>query len=140
MNIRLIGYWAATALVAAELALGGEWDIQRIPSVTGITDHLGYPTYFLVLLGVWKLLGAAALLAPRFPLVKEWAYAGTVFVYTGAIVSHLTRGYALSELWFLVPMLVLTGMSWLLRPPNRRLTSGRPNAPEKVATVAAARG
>jgi hypothetical protein len=82
--------------------------------------HLGYPSYFLVLLGSWKVLGAVALLAPRRPLLKEWAYAGAFFTYTGAIVSHLSTGYDLNELPLLVVLTALTVLSWALRPPSRR--------------------
>jgi hypothetical protein len=70
---RSAGYWPATVSVAAELGLGGIWDIARIPYVRDLVTHLGYPSYFLVLLGSWKVLGAVALLAPRRPLLKEWA-------------------------------------------------------------------
>ncbi len=73
---RLTAYWLATILVTAELALGGTWDIARLQSVRDLVARLGYPSYFLVLLGCWKVLGAIALLAPRRPLLKEWAYAG----------------------------------------------------------------
>lgn len=66
MRAKLVGYWIATSLLTAELVLGGIWDILRIPLVRDVVAHLGYPTYFLVLLGIWKLLGAAALLVPRF--------------------------------------------------------------------------
>ena len=48
------GYWLATTAVAAELAVGGIWDITRLPSVRDLVMHLGYPSYFLVLLGTWK--------------------------------------------------------------------------------------
>jgi hypothetical protein len=75
---------------------------------------------FLVLLGSWKVLGAVALLVPRRPLLKEWAYAGAYFTYTGAIVSHLTTGYALNELPLLGVLTALTVLSWALRPPSRR--------------------
>ena len=75
MRWRSVVYWLATVLVAAELGLGGIWDIQRLPMVRDLVTHLGYPSYFLVLLGTWKVLGAVALLVPRRALLKEWAYA-----------------------------------------------------------------
>ncbi|MQY26646.1 DoxX family protein [Nocardia aurantia] len=120
-TLSAVAYWIATALVTAELAIGGVWDIARIAYVRDIVTGLGYPTYLLVLLGVWKILGAAALLVQRFPLVKEWAYAGTFFVYTGALASHLTTGYGLAEVPVLAVMTLLTVASWYLRPPSRRL-------------------
>ncbi len=79
--------------------------------------HLGYPSYFLVLLGTWKVLGAVALLVPGRPLLKEWAYAGAFFTYTGAMVSHLSTGYDLGEVGLLVILTVLTVLSWALCPP-----------------------
>jgi hypothetical protein len=117
---RSVGYWLATVVVVAELGVGGIWDIARIPSVRDLVVGLGYPSYFLVLLGTWKVLGAVVLLVPRRPLLKEWAYAGAFFTYTGAIVSHLTTGYALNELPLLTLLTALTVLSWALRPPSRR--------------------
>jgi hypothetical protein len=117
---RSAGYWLATVLVVAELSVGGIWDIARIPYVHDLVVGLGYPSYFLVLLGSWKVLGAVALLVPRRPLLKEWAYAGAFFTYTGAIASHLTTGYALNELPLLTVLTALTVLSWALRPPSRR--------------------
>jgi DoxX-like family len=131
---RSAGYWLATAVVAGELALGGIWDIARIPLVAGLVRHLGYPSYFLVLLGSWKVLGAAALLIPRRPLLKEWAYAGAFFTYTGAIVSHLATGCDLAEVGLLAVLTVLTVLSWALRPPSRRTSRG-PSAAPPAATV-----
>jgi DoxX-like family len=123
---RSVGYWLATVAVAAELGLGGIWDIQRLPMVLDLVTHLGYPSYFLVLLGSWKVLGAVALLVPRRALLKEWAYAGAFFTYTGAIVSHLTTGYDLGELRLLAILTALTVLSWALRPPSRRTPTTRP--------------
>jgi hypothetical protein len=117
---RLAWYWAVTIPVVAEMAVGGIWDIARLSFVSTLVTHLGYPSYFLVLLGTWKVLGAAALVVPRRPLLKEWAYAGAFFTYTGAIVSHLTRGYDVGEVGILAVMTALTVLSWALRPASRR--------------------
>jgi hypothetical protein len=117
---RSVGYWLATLPVVAEMGLGGIWDITRIPSVRDLVIHLGYPSYFLVLLGTWKVLAAVALLIPGRALLKEWAYAGAFFVYTGAIVSHLTTGYDTGEVGLLAVMTALTVASWALRPASRR--------------------
>ncbi len=123
MRWRSAGYWLATVLVVAELGLGGVWDITRIPSVRPVVAQLGYPSYFLVLLGSWKVLGAVALLVPRRALLKEWAYAGACFTYTGAIASHLATGYALGEVGVLALLTALTVLSWALRPPSRRTST-----------------
>src|SRR5574342_326967 len=125
---RPIGYWVATVLVAAELIVGGAWDVLRIPYVRAVVQHLGYPDHFLVILGVWKLLGAVALLAPRFPRLKEWAYAGAVFNYTGAVASHLAVGDGAVAVLYPAVQLGLVAASWALRPPARRdLAAPRPS-------------
>jgi uncharacterized membrane protein YphA (DoxX/SURF4 family) len=116
---RTIAYWVTTVLVAAELGVGGVWDILRIPYVRAIIEHLGYPSYFLVIMGVWKVPGAVVLLVPRFPRLKEWAYAGAFFNYTGAAASHLAVGDGAGAL---VAPIIFTGLvaaSWVLRPPSR---------------------
>jgi DoxX-like family len=137
---RSVGYWLATAVVAGEMGLGGIWDIARLPLVADLVKHLGYPSYFLVLLGSWKVLAAAALLIPRHALLKEWAYAGAFFTYTGAIVSHLVTGYDLAEVGLLGVFTALTVLSWALRPPGRRTPRPMRPAPAikgKPATPAA---
>jgi hypothetical protein len=120
------------------MALGGVWDIARLPAVAHLVTHLGYPSYFLVLLGTWKVLGAGALLIPGRPVLKEWAYAGAFFAYTGAIVSHLTTGYALGELTVLVPLTAAVVLSWALRPAGRRIVQRAPAAPLVAAPAAPA--
>jgi len=122
---RVIGYWVTTALVVFELALGGVWDILRVPQVRDLIERLGYPQYFLVILGIWKLLGAVALVIPRFPRLKEWAYAGVLFDLTGAAASLLASG--LMDAGTLAYPITMTGVavaSWALRPPSRRLGPG----------------
>jgi len=90
------------------------------PPVVEVMTQLGYPIYLLAILGVWKLLGGITLLVPRFPRLKEWAYAGIFFELTGAAASHA----ALSNWRELIAPLILTALtiaSWALRPPNRTL-------------------
>jgi uncharacterized membrane protein YphA (DoxX/SURF4 family) len=119
---RVIAYWVATALLIFELVLGGVWDVLQVPRVGGMVARLGYPAYFLVILGVWKLLGAIALSIPRFPRLKEWAYAGVVFDLTGAVASQLASG--LADTSTLIHAIAMTGVaiaSWALRPSSRRL-------------------
>ena len=122
---RVIAYWVTTALIVFELALGGVWDILRVPQIRGLIERLGYPQYFLIILGIWKLLGAVALVIPRFPRLKEWAYAGVLFDLTGAIASLLASG--VMDAGTLAYPIIMTGAavaSWALRPPSRRLGPG----------------
>ncbi len=119
---RLIAYWVTTALVVLELAWGGAWDVLRVPQVRELIERLRYPPYFLIILGTWKLLGAVALVIPRFPRLKEWAYAGVFFDLTGAVASLWASG--LRDAGALAYPLIMTGVavaSCALRPPSRRL-------------------
>ena len=86
-----------------------------------ILTHLGYPLYLLTILGIRKILGVIALLVPRFPLVKEWAYAGFFFAMSGAFVSHLAVGDGLTDVLPALVLLILVVFSWYLRPADRRL-------------------
>lgn len=83
-------------------------------------DHLGYPLYFLNILGGWKLLGVVAILVPKFPVVKEWAYAGFFFAMSGALVSHAVLGDTPREFFGPSLLIVLTVVSWYFRPDDRR--------------------
>jgi len=122
---RIIAYWVTTAPVVFELALGGIWDILRVPQVRSLIERLGYPVYFLVILGIWKLLGAVALVIPRFPRLKEWAYAGVVFDLTGAVASLWVSGLtSAGTMAYPIIMTVVAATSWAMRPPSRRLDPG----------------
>ncbi len=88
--------------------------------------HLGYPVYVLTILGIWKILGVIALLIPKFPLLKEWAYAGFFFVMSGAIFSHVAVGDPMNELFPSLLLLLLTLVSWYFRPADRKIISVTP--------------
>jgi uncharacterized membrane protein YphA (DoxX/SURF4 family) len=117
-KVKSIGYWAATAILSLQFLVGGVVTLARPPEVLAGMEHLGYPVYFGLILGVWKVLGAAALLAPRFPRLKEWAYAGIFFDLTGAVVSHAASGDGAKALGPVV-FLALAIASWALRPSSR---------------------
>jgi hypothetical protein len=82
---------------------------------------LGYPTYFISLIGVWKMLGIIAILAPKFKLLKEWAYAGIFFTMTGAVISHIASNDVSAQIIAPVVLAVFTVLSWYLRPADRKI-------------------
>ena len=127
---KTIGYWAATALAALAFASGGAFDLARGEQVRGIMSHLGYPLYFAALIGAWKVLGALAILAPRLPRLKEWAYAGMFFDLSGAAVSHGSVGDPPVRWLTPLAILVLVVASWALRPKSRVLRGA--DAPVKA--------
>jgi uncharacterized membrane protein YphA (DoxX/SURF4 family) len=115
-------YWIATVILATECVVGGVMGALRLQPFIGIIKHLGYPNYFMTILGVWYVLAGFALLAPRFPRLKEWAYAGLIFNYTGAVASHLAAGDSIITLVGPCVFIGLVAASWAARPPDRRLT------------------
>jgi len=122
---KTVAYWVTTTPLALELLVGSVLDLTRRPYAVGLMTHLGYPIYMLTILGIWKLLGAIAVLAPGYPRLKEWAYAGTIFNMTGAVVSHVVCGDGVGG--FLVPASFagLAIASWALRSPDRALQGQR---------------
>jgi hypothetical protein len=117
----LIVYWIVTLYVALTSLAAGVGDVLHAPPLFRVLIHLGYPPHFGTLLGVWKVLGALALLARRRPLLKEWAYAGLFFDFSAAVVAHAAAGDGATAV--LAPLLALAALvgSWYLRPASRRL-------------------
>jgi uncharacterized membrane protein YphA (DoxX/SURF4 family) len=119
-----IVYWAMTILVAVSIGSGGVAQVAHLKeNVDGFTHILGYPLYFVTVLGVWKVLGAVAILVPRFPRLKEWAYAGIFFDLTGAAASWAAVGGS-GEAFHVIAPLIIAGFlltSWALRPASRTM-------------------
>jgi uncharacterized membrane protein YphA (DoxX/SURF4 family) len=113
-------YWIATLWLALGMVSTGVVQLLKLKEETDMMARLGYPLYFLTLLGIWKILGVVAVLLPKFTLLKEWAYAGFVFAMSGAAVSHLAVGDSAKELFGPVLLLVLTVTSWYFRPADRK--------------------
>jgi uncharacterized membrane protein YphA (DoxX/SURF4 family) len=116
-------YWTATTLVALAFLSGGAAYLSRAEFALAGMAELGYPPYFVTLLGIWKVLGSLAILAPRLSRLKEWAYAGIAFDLTGAVFSHAAVGHPAVK-WIAPLMLLgLTAASWALRPASRTLVA-----------------
>lgn len=121
MRTQLATYWVTTAIVVFSAGTGGAAELAGVPQNVNGLVHMGYPVYFVTIIGVWKLLGAIAVLIPRFPRLKEWAYAGIFFNMSGAAVSHAVT---YDEAWHVVVtgvLALLTIVSWALRPESRTL-------------------
>jgi hypothetical protein len=122
---KTIAYWTTTGLIAFFIGGGGGaqmWQYHSNPH--GIVPVLGYPLYFFAILGFWKVLGAIAILVPRYPRLKEWAYAGIFFDLTGAVASVVAVGVYGAYAFHILAPLILTGItvaSWALRPQSRTI-------------------
>jgi len=122
-TLKTATYWLTTGLLGLDFLVGGAFQIGRSPQAAEGFAHLGYPAYFMTLLGVWKILGAIALLVPGLPRLKEWAYAGIFFDLTAAVVSVLAVGDGFAPALLPLAFLALTLASWALRPQSRALTT-----------------
>jgi hypothetical protein len=118
---RTTAYWAVTAVVVGESAIGGAMDLFRMPPFYPMMIDLGYPGYLATILGTAKILAAVVLLAPGLPRLKEWAYAGIAINMIGAVASNVAMHQSVSNLIAPAVFAGLAVLSWALRPPARRL-------------------
>ncbi|MEO6850538.1 MAG: DoxX family protein [Mucilaginibacter sp.] len=116
---KLIWYWIITAILSFCIFSGGLAQALQVKGVIQGFKPLGYPTYFISIIGVWKVLGIIAILVPKFPLVKEWAYAGIFFVMSGAVMSHIASNDVSVQIIAPFLLAVFTILSWYLRPADR---------------------
>jgi hypothetical protein len=118
---RKTAFWIVTGLLSFGMIAGGIAQLIRAkPNVDGMIS-LGYPLYVLTILGIWKLLAVFTILIPKYPLVKEWAYAGLFFLLSGGVISHLASGEGILKALPVFVFMCLTVASWYLRPADRKL-------------------
>ncbi|MDB6079547.1 MAG: hypothetical protein JWO82_3294 [Akkermansiaceae bacterium] len=120
MKRNKIIYWISTGWLALGMVSTGVVQLSKAQTEVEAMNHLGYPAYLLTILGVWKILGVLAVLAPRFPLLKEWAYAGFFFAMSGATLSRMAAGDSVDKMLPSLLLLLLTVVSWYFRPASRR--------------------
>ena len=118
---RRVQYWILTGVAAALFVIPGIANLLRIPHIAHDMAHLGYPAYFMGILGTWKLLAAAAILVPGLPRLKEWAYAGMIFDLTGAAISRAVVGDGALSVAVPLAIAAVVVASWALRPSSRTL-------------------
>ena len=118
-------YWIATIWLSLGMLSTGTVQLFQIkgdgPGSVDSMIHLGYPVYFVTILGICKILGVVSLLIPKFPLLKEWAYAGFFFMMSGAVFTHIAASNSMSEIFPSLLLLILTLVSWYFRPGERKL-------------------
>lgn len=114
-------YWIATIWLSLGMLSTGIVQLLQTEEEVEMMTRLGYPVYFLTIIGVWKIFGVVAVLIPKFPLLKEWAYAGFFIAMSGAISSHLINGDEAKEIFGPTLLLMLTVVSWYFRPADRKL-------------------
>jgi len=120
---KLIWYWIITAILSFCIFTGGLFQALQLKGVVEGFKPLGYPTYFISIIGVWKVLGVIAILVPAFKLLKEWAYAGIFFAMTGAVISHIASNDVHEQIIAPIVLAIFAVLSWYLRPADRRITS-----------------
>lgn len=116
-----ISYWIITGLLSFCIFSGGLMQALLVNGVLKGFKPLGYPAYFVSLIGIWKMLGVMAILVPGFKLLKEWAYAGLFFTMTGAVISHIASHDVKLQIIAPIVLAILTVLSWYLRPANRKI-------------------
>ncbi len=113
-------YWIATLWLSLGMVSTGIVQVLGIKEEVAFILNLGYPEYLLTLLGLSKLMGVVAILIPKFPKVKEWAYAGFTFTMAGALYSHLVKGNPVTDILPVILLLTLIFVSWYFRPVGRK--------------------
>ncbi|HKG07368.1 MAG TPA: DoxX family protein [Pedobacter sp.] len=116
-------YWIATVWLALGMFSTGLVQLLQVKEELAQITRLGYPLYLLTILGIWKILGVIAVLIPKFPILKEWAYAGFFFAMSGAALSHIVSGSVPGKIFPSLLLLILTVVSWCFRPADRKSVS-----------------
>lgn len=102
-------YWVSTGLVSLSFLMASVMYLIQSPELMNSFAALGFPMYFVMILGTAKLLGALAIVNPWVPKLREWAYAGFTFILIGAVWVHIATATP-----FVAPLvnLLILGVSY----------------------------
>jgi uncharacterized membrane protein YphA (DoxX/SURF4 family) len=114
-------YWITTIIIAIAFFITGIGNLIPFEHIAHDMAHLGYPSYFLKILGTWKIIAAVTIVLPRIRRIKEWAYAGMMLDLTGAALSRYFMNDGLPLI--IVPLTIagLVIISWSLRQKDASL-------------------
>lgn len=115
-------YWIFTLWMSLGMVSTAIVQLMKNKDELANFTNLGYPSYLMTIIGAWKILGVITVLVPRFPMLKEWAYAGFFFVMSGAVISHIIVNDPFSKTFPAILLLVLVIISWYFRPADRKFS------------------
>lgn len=108
MKTTNILYWVFTGIFAAMMLLSAIPNVMMSEdSIALIHTLLGYPKYFIMIIGVAKIFGVIGIFIPGYPTIKEWAYAGLFFDLFAATASVIAveglKAQTLGMAIFIIP-------------------------------------
>jgi len=116
-------YWSVTILFSLLMLMDGIAGVLRAEEGQEVMRHLGYPIYAMSIFGSAKIIGAFALLQNKFPVLKEWAYAGFAINFIGASASRAFAGDSIGLVLMPLVMLLVLFLVYLLW---KRYTATKP--------------
>lgn len=114
-----IFYWILTGMLIPTLGIGSFMELIGNPKSVEIITSLGYPAYLSTFLGITRIIALIVIFIPKFPRLKEWAYAGIVFDIVGAIYSIVASNKQIAETIFPTVLLFIVFGSYYFH--HRRL-------------------
>jgi len=117
----VVVYWIVTGLLGVAFVGMGVSNYWQPGTMNEDIAKSGYPPHFFKFLGVWQVLGGVAVLSPKLPRLKEWAYSGILVNLVAASHHHYMAGDDVARITIPMAVLSLAAVSFALRPPSRRL-------------------
>jgi uncharacterized membrane protein len=111
MKKETLFYWIPTALLLLMMVGSGIMYFVQSEEVAKVFIQLGYPVYTMYFNAVAKIIGGIAIIVPQIPRVlKEWAYAGYLFIMLLATQALFmtTPGFP----WIMAVSIAIWGLSY----------------------------